>query len=137
MRFHKKALLLKLDDCDDRNAAFASQSDGYDTTPARKRLVGIANTGHLAFSGMCSLSNDAGEDLLTIAGNYEVCGVGFAGALFQCDDSFLPDPEAWEITNFASSAVLEETLHCEPAAADGLAEIQGRYPVVLEFREEL
>lgn len=121
----------------DSVVAYGSQLDGYDATPARKRLVGIANTGHLAFSGMCSLANEAGEDLLTIANNYDVCGVGFAGALFQCDDSFLPDPEAWEITNFASSAVLEETLHCEPAAVDQLALIQGRYPVVLDFFEEL
>lgn len=116
---------------------FTSQIDGYDSTPARKRLVGIANTGHLAFAGLCSLRNDAGEDLLEIANDYEVCGVAFAGALFQCDDSFLPDPEAWEIIDFSSSAVLEETLHCEPAAVDQLALIQGRYPVVLEFREEL
>lgn len=121
----------------DSVVAFSSQTSGYDATPPRKRLVGIANTGHLAFSELCSLSNDEGDNIVEIAQAYDVCGTVFAGALFQCDDSFVPDPEGWEIINFASSAVLEETLHCEPEAANELALIQGRYPVVLDYREEL
>lgn len=121
----------------DSIVAFSGQSDGYESTSPRKRLVGIANTGHLAFAQMCSLSNDTGDSLVEIAEANDVCGVQFAGFLFQCDDSFLPDPEGWEIINFASSAVLEETLHCEPEAAAELGLIQGHYPVVLEFREEL
>lgn len=116
---------------------FSSQSDGYDGSPTSKRLVGIANTGHLAFANLCSLTNTEGQDLVEIATEHDVCGVQFASFLFQCDDSFLPDPEAWEIINFASSAVLEETLHCEPEASAELGLIQGTYPVVLEFREEL
>jgi len=121
----------------DSVVAFSSQLDGYDGTPPRKRLVGIANTGHLAFSEMCALTNAAGDDLLQIAQDVGVCGAGFASALFQCDQSFLPDPEGWDIVHFASSAVLEETLHCEPQASAELAEIKGRYPVVLEYREAL
>lgn len=121
----------------DTVVAFSSQVDGYDTTPPRKRLVGIANTGHLAFSEMCALRNAAGDDLVTIAQAAGVCGAGLASGLFQCDESFVPDADGWDIIHFASSAVLEETLHCEPQAAAELGLIKGRYPVVLEFREDL
>ena len=116
---------------------FENQLGGYESTPAPKRLVGIANTGHLAFSEMCALRNAAGDDLIEIAQANDICGAQLASGLFQCDDGFLPDAEAWDIIHFASSAVLEETLHCEPAAAAELSLIQGRYPVVLEFREAL
>jgi Platelet-activating factor acetylhydrolase, isoform II len=121
----------------DSVVAFSSQQGGYDTTPPRKRLVGIANTGHLVFSEMCALRNAAGDDLVEIAQANDICGAALASGLFQCDESFVPDPEAWEIIHFASSAVLEETLHCEPEAAAELGLIKGRFPVVLEFLEEL
>lgn len=121
----------------DSVVAFSSQVEGYDASPAPKRLVGIANTGHLAFSEMCALQNAAGDSLLEIAQANGVCGAALAGGLFQCDDSFTPDPDSWDIVHFSSSAVLEETLHCEPEAVADLGLIQGRYPVVLEFREDL
>lgn len=121
----------------DSVVAFTSQVSGYESTPPRKRLVGIANTGHLAFSEMCALRNAAGDDLIEIAQANDICGAQLASGLFQCDESFLPDPEGWDIIHFASSAVLEETLHCEPRASEELSLIKGRYPVVLEFREEL
>jgi acetyl esterase/lipase len=121
----------------DSVVAFSGQLDGYDTTPARKRLVGIANTGHLVFSEMCALRNAAGDDLVEIAQANDVCGAALASGLFQCDERFLPDADGWDIIHFASSAVLEETLHCEPQASAELGLIQGRYPVVLEFREAL
>jgi len=121
----------------DSVVAFSSQLDGYESTPPRKRLVGIANTGHLAFSEMCALRNAAGDDLIEIAQANDICGAQLANGLFQCDESFVPDAEGWDIIHFASSAVLEETLHCEPGASAELSLIKGRYPVVLEFREEL
>ncbi len=116
---------------------FASQSSGYDSASARKRLVGIANTGHLAFSELCSLQNAAGDNIVEVGVQYDVCGTQLAGGLFQCDETFTPDPESWDIIHFASSAVLEETLHCEPNAVAPLEFIQGTYPVVLDFREQL
>lgn len=121
---------------EDSVVPFSNQLDGYDSSPRPKRLVGIANTGHLAFSEICALHNAAGDDLVEIAQANDVCGAGFANGLFQCDDSFTPDPVSWDIIHFASSAVLEETLHCEPEAAAGLGEIQRHYPEVQEFRED-
>jgi hypothetical protein len=122
---------------EDAVVAFDNQLEGYESTPAPRRLVGIANTGHLAFSEMCALRNAAGDDLVTIAQANGICGARLADGLFQCDESFLPDAEAWDVIHFASSAVLEETLHCEPAAAAELSRIEERYPVVVEFREAL
>lgn len=114
---------------------YDSQTDGYDDSPAPKRLVGIDNQGHLAFSSLCSLRNAAGDDLLTIANANMVCGATVAGALFQCDAAFLPDPDAWQIVNFATSAVLEQTLHCS-AIGDAFDQLQTSYPAVAEFRSE-
>jgi len=116
---------------------YSSQLGGYETTPPRKRLVGIANTGHLAFSEMCALTNDTGASLIEIAQASGVCGVEFADALFQCDDAFVPDPDSWDVIHYASSAVLEEELHCEPRAAERLGEIAERFSAVGEFSEAL
>lgn len=120
---------------DDSVVPYTQQVGGYASSPAPKRLVGIENQGHLAFSGLCSLQNAAGEDLLEIASAAGVCGANLAGVLFQCDDTFLPDPDTWEIVNFATSAVLEEALHCADTNAV-LLEIQTRYPAVAEFQHE-
>ncbi len=114
---------------------YSAQVDGYQSSPTPKRLVGIDNQGHLAFSSLCSLRNEAGDDLLTIANANDVCGANFAGALFQCDESFLSDPDTWEIVNFATAAVLEETLHCSGIGAE-LDAIQDAYPAVAEYRSE-
>ena len=64
-----------------------------------------------------------------------ICGIEFAGALFDCSPAYLPDPDAWAITNYATSAVLEAALHC--AEAPDLAAIQTVYPDVAEYREQL
>ncbi len=122
---------------EDAVVAYGSQTGGYDSSPAPKRLVGLANAGHLAFSSLCSLENTSGQDFLEIATAYDICGAQFAGFLFDCKDSYIPDPTSWEITQFASSSVLEETLHCHPEAGGWLGQIQATYPEVADFFEEL
>lgn len=120
----------------DQVVAYSNQQDGFASSPAPKRLVGIANAGHLAFSSLCSLKNANGEDFLTLAAKYEVCGAQFAGALFDCDPMYTPDPTGWKIVNFATAAVLESTLRCSDADKQ-LAELQARFPEVGEFQEAL
>lgn len=119
----------------DQVVAYTGQQSGYDSSPARKRLVGISNSGHLAFSSLCSLKNADGEDFLTIADEFGVCGAQFAGALFDCKPTYTPDPTNWQISNYASSAVLEETLHC--VDGDKFAGLQAKFPEVGEFQEAL
>lgn len=120
----------------DKVVAYSGQQSGYASSPARKRLVGIANSGHLAFSSLCSLKNADGEDFLTIANEFDVCGAQLAGALFDCKPSYTPDAINWQISNFASSTVLEETLHCVDAG-DKFAGLQAKFPEVGEFQEAL
>ena len=120
----------------DQVVNYDSQTAGYADSPARKRLVGIANAGHLAFSSLCSLRNAADQDFLEIAAQYDVCGAQFAGALFDCKDTYTPDATNWAITNYATSAALEETLHCSGAGAN-FATLQAKFPEVGEFQEAL
>lgn len=113
---------------------YAEQVMGYASSPAPKRLVGIENAGHLAFSEICSVTNDAGDDLLTIASENGVCGANFATALFQCSPDLIPDERAWEIVDYATSAAFEEVLHC--AEGDPFADLEARFEAVAEFRSE-
>ena len=120
----------------DQVVAYTGQQSGYETTPPRKRLVGISNSGHLAFSSLCSLKNADGEDFLTIANEFNVCGAQFAGALFDCKPTYTADAINWQITNYASSTVLEETLHCADVG-DKFAGLEAKFAEVGEFKEAL
>ncbi len=120
----------------DKVVKYSAQLDGYAATPGRKRLVGISNAGHLAFSSLCSLRNAADQDFVTIANQYEICGAQVAGALFDCMDSYTPDTTSWEIVQYATSAALEETLHCSQAGTN-FAALKSTFPEVGEFLEAL
>jgi hypothetical protein len=113
---------------------YQSQIDGFEASPSPKRLVGLDNAGHLAFANLCSLTNAAGDDLLTIALDNGVCGVEFADALFQCGPELLPDAQAWEVIDYATTAAFEETLQCRPTTA--FDTIESRFEAVAEFRAE-
>lgn len=119
----------------DQIVDYGSQQSGYASSPAPKRLVGISNAGHLAFSSLCSLANADGQDFVEIAGEFEICGAQFASALFDCVDTYTPDATSWAITNYATSAVLEEALHCT-SNGDAFAGIMAKFPEVGEVLEE-
>lgn len=119
----------------DSVVAYDGQQNGFASSPAPKRLVGIENAGHLTFSQICSLANAAGEDLLEIASAAGVCGAQFAGVLFQCSPDLVADAVGWEIIDFATSAALEETLHCS-SVGENFADLEASYPDVAEFQEE-
>jgi len=119
----------------DKVVAYSSQQSGYASSPALKRLVGISNAGHLAFSSLCSLANADGQDFVEIAAEFEICGAQFASALFDCVDTYTPDATNWAITNYATSAVLEETLHCA-SNGDAFAGLMAKFPEVGELLEE-
>ena len=123
---------------EDQVVAYSAQVNGYESTEApKKRLVGLSPAGHLAFSSLCAITNAAGEDIVTIGTNADVCGLALAGALFDCDASYVAAARGWEIVNDVTSAVLEETLQCAPSRADGFATLQDRYPEVAELQEAL
>lgn len=122
---------------DDAVVPYDQQVGGYQASPPRKRLVGIANAGHLAFSDLCELKNAAGEDLIEVAQKYRVPNAQFADVLWDgCADGQTPEADAARIIRHATTVVFEEALQCKPASA-GLLGLQASEPLVAEVREEL
>lgn len=118
--------------------AYSNQMSGYNDTPAKKRLVGIANAGHLAFSDLCFIGRDQGG-ILQVAIDH---GVNVSPLIAQladdgCKDGQLSAEDGWAIVNYASAAVLEETLACSASAADKLKGIQTTFPSVADYLEAL
>jgi dienelactone hydrolase len=121
----------------DTHIPYTKQQHGYATSPAPKRLVGIANAGHLAFSTFCTITNSAGQGLAEILHEAGVCGASVVIDALECDDELLPAPEAWEVIDRVTAAVIEETLYCDPDAARAFETLEADYSVVAELREEL
>jgi len=115
---------------------YASTVQAYEGSPSPKRLVGLSNAGHLAFSDLCATVNSSGKNLLEVANDYGICGAFLAGFLFDCDPALLAPETGWQIINYASSAALESALQCSDAA-DNFASIESTYPDVAELRESL
>jgi predicted dienelactone hydrolase len=119
---------------DDGVALYSRTQDAYEASPKKKRLVGLANAGHLAFSDLCQVGRDKGG-LLQIALNHGVSVPGIVARLARdgCGDAQLPPAEGWRIVNHATAAALEETLACGRADMTALEAMPG----VAELREEL
>ena len=117
-------------------ADYSGQVNGYESSPTTKRLIGLENAGHLAFSDLCNLGADKGG-LVEIATQYGVTGASFASFLWDgCDEGQLPFETARDITNYATTIVLKETLHCDDTRSTLLPDIASKFEAVYEFREE-
>lgn len=119
----------------DSIVSFGQVKTAYQGSAKPHRLVGVKNAGHLNFSDLCDTKNAAGQDLLAIAKADGVCGANLAGFLFDCDPSHLAGPTGWSVINYATSAVLEQTLQCQPAT--DLHAHETADPNVSEYDEEL
>jgi fermentation-respiration switch protein FrsA (DUF1100 family) len=119
----------------DMIASFGQVKTAYQASPMPRRLIGVKDAGHLNFSDLCDTKNTAGMDLLAIAKARGVCGADLAGFLFDCDPSHLPGPDGWAVVNYASSAVLEETLQCRPAT--DLKQYAATDPNIAQYDEAL
>lgn len=122
---------------EDQVVDYTEQVEGFASSPSPKRLVGISPAGHLTFSSLCAIQNDAGDDIVTIGMANAVCGLELAGALFDCDASYVDAAVGWTIVNDATSAVLEEVLQCEPARAAWLDDLPSRYAEVADYQSAL
>lgn len=121
----------------------------WNAAQPRKRSVLIARSDHLVGSSLCGLRdpNDPNRDLLDIIKQDHVAGIvgRFAGALFRgCDDPrdsgdpFLAWSRGVDILNYATAAVLEESLHCSASAVSEVAKIQSTFdPDIDLYREAL
>jgi hypothetical protein len=104
-------------------------------TASIKRIVEIAMGNHLDVTDLCYQTNSAGKTGIQVADQYDVCGTGapstalaLLNGLAQCG-TVMPPIAGPEIVNYASTAALEETLHCvnRSAAFSGL---QAKYSQV-------
>lgn len=118
----------------DKVVAYASTVKGYESSPAKKRLVGLAKAGHLFPSGLCWLESASGLNILEVAQKYQVENANLAGTLFDCPADQPSEAESRAVVDYATAAALEETLHCAPG--DGFADLGTRFPVVAELRSE-
>ncbi|MGZ3476917.1 MAG: hypothetical protein ACXWUG_24615, partial [Polyangiales bacterium] len=121
-------------------ARYSGQQSGHASSPTKKRLVGIANAGHLAFSDLCALGADRGGifKIADDAGvNIPMTIKPFLPILANdgCGKDFLSPQEGWTVVDYASTAVLEETLRCDASAADKLSALETKYPSVGEYQE--
>ncbi|MEQ9500573.1 MAG: hypothetical protein RIT81_27130 [Deltaproteobacteria bacterium] len=106
----------------------------YEASAGPKTFVGIGGTGHLAFSSLCSLENEFGENILEVAQGSGVCGANLAGGLFDCRDEYIPDTTSWRIVDGVTTAILEDVLHCDDTALAIFDDLQSVYPDVAEVR---
>jgi len=129
--------LLVLGAVDDQIVPFSRQQAGYDSSAPPKRLVGLSNAGHMAFSELCGLKNARGQDLVDVAIEHQVTNASLATAMWDgCEPDQLDPVQALKIVNFATTAVLEEALQCAPESG-ALAAIRQRFSEVGEIRQEL
>jgi len=116
---------------------YVQQRRGYFESPAPKRLVGLEDAGHFAFSSICTITNSAGQSLAEIAVESGICGASLLVASMQCNPELLPDPEAWEIIDAVTAAAIEETLHCDPSMAATFDTLREQFSAIAEVRQQL
>ena len=139
---------LILSAADDGIANPSGQTNGYSSTPAPKRFVQIANAGHLTFSDLCYIGASQGG-LLAIAEKYGVQSKGLPisllatlssnGCSWQTGANYIPitPQQGWAVVNFATSAVFESVLMCDPNMAAQIAAIQSQVPNVASYQQQL
>ena len=113
-------------------------TDAYDQSPGppgvTKRLVGITGGGHLSVTDLCQ-TNAQGRNAVQEAQVDGVCGVTSAAiiglpALNDCGTIAWQD--GVKATNYASTAALEETLHCQDRTA-AFANMQTAMPMIGDY----
>jgi dienelactone hydrolase len=111
-----------------------SQTGAYTMSPGlpvKKRLLGITGGGHLAVTDLCQ-KNDQGKNPIEVAQANGVCGLSVLPSLFDCGT--VDRETGVKAVNDLSTAVLEETLHCQDRTAI-ISAIKSRNSVVGDFQE--
>jgi hypothetical protein len=108
-----------------------TQTEAYMGSPAPKHLVGITGGGHLAVTDLCQ-NNAMGMNAIEVAMANGVCGLGLLPSLFDCGT--VDRLKGTAIVNAASTAALEETLHCLDRSAQW-AGMKAKFPEIGDFQE--
>ncbi|HYX34320.1 MAG TPA: hypothetical protein VE954_14550 [Oligoflexus sp.] len=121
----------------DKVVAYSRQQSAFNASPSPKRLIGLGNAGHLAFSDLCALKNEDGEDMVAVAQKYKIANAGFATGLWDgCSAGQLSPALAATIVNYTVAAGAEEVLQCADRSAS-FKNLKSRYKEVTEFKETL
>jgi dienelactone hydrolase len=99
---------------------------------AIKRLVGVKGAGHLLMTDLCRTNAD-GKNSIQLAQQYGVCGITIQPAIFDCNK--IDVDRGLTIVGDATTAALEETLHCQDRA-QRIKDLPKRYPEVTDYREQ-
>ena len=116
---------------------YSSDTSPYNGAPAKlKRVIGITGGNHLDVTDLCSQTNDDGKTGIQVADQYNVCGpstgLSILNALAQCGN-VMPPAAGPEIVAYATTAALEETLHCINRDA-AFSALKTKYPQVSDFQ---
>ena len=116
---------------EDQTATFDITSGAYEDSPAMKRLVGIENMGHVGFVDICR-----GLELR------QEYGLEYSDAILNlladgCGDEFVEPEQGWEMVNYISTAVFEETLKCSAESTDAINRFTDQYPGQVIMEEQL
>ncbi len=115
---------------------FSSVTSAWTGSATPRHLVGIGGAGHLVFSDLCETKNAANKNLLAIANDYQLCGAAFAGLLFDCNPEYVGGQVGWDITNYATTAAFEKTLHCS-TSTPAIDTVEAAYSQVDTYMEVL
>ncbi len=123
---------------DDKVTRYSGQKTGYAASPSPKRFVGIGNAGHMAFTEICSLLADQGG-IIQVAENYGVAVPSLLKTLGRdgCDATQTSPEAGWKLVNYATTAVLEETLQCRPERAADFDAIPARFAIARDVAQSL
>ena len=126
--------VLSMAGMNDQVTGWAATVSAYTGSPMPKRLVGIEGGDHLDVIDICSQKDAMGRTSLDVGAKNGVCAIGAVAALAQC--GAMKDPlQGPGIVNYVSTAVLEETLHCQDrAAALADAAVKAKFPAIAEYQ---
>jgi dienelactone hydrolase len=114
---------------------YSSDQTAYNGSNApTKRIVGLTGGDHMNVTDLCQAKNSAGKTSLEVGVQYGVCtSISTAVVLFKCGT--IDGATGTRITNYATSAALEETLHCQDRSK-AFANIKTMFPAVGDFQHK-
>ena len=118
--------------------SYDSAVSSYESLVGKKRLVGLKNAGHLAFSDICFIQSDKGG-MLEVADKYGVPVPSIVRRLGVdgCGDGYLSPEAGWEIINYVSTAAFEETLACSSQSPTSFDQLPAHIESNIELRQSL
>jgi hypothetical protein len=115
----------------DSVVGYSTSAYTSDTSKIR-RMVGITNAGHIDVTDLCKEKNPEGKTGIQVASDEGVCGALILSGLAQCGGDPVATDVAPLIVNYATTAALEETLHCVNRDA-AFSALKTKYPQISEF----